>query len=257
MCKKILLVFILFMLFISINIFSIDEKFFLENIYFYLYANDLNPENIRFSIEFKSNGFFKGYACGESGGVMEGRYRFDSNDDTLVLNYYSYSIYDNLDNVNNPQNKGENQTKIFFLAKTTDSIFYDSYFVDEKGKFFITCDRFRSTGKLKKYNNIEVYTLGRQKVNVLENLNIRALPTINSKKINFSETCVSCGYTTSYIPKDTTIEVYARTTKKDKVQEWNNYWYLWCIYDDLQQKATYGWVYGEFLEVIENPIREQ
>ncbi len=95
--------------------------------------------------------------------------------------------------------------------------------------------------KTMKANKIEVITMGGVKYITTDNVKIREAPSIGSKSIKYVK-AIDEG-STEFIPKGTMVTVYARTKFKEKVKNWENYWYL---IDVGWNKGV--WVFAEFFE---------
>ena len=76
-----------------------------------------------------------------------------------------------------------------------------------------------------------------------DNVKIRSKPSIDAASLRFQ-----CQYPVegngAFVPKATTLRIIARTIKRSKVQNWNNYWYLVNV--GLNSMV---WMYGEFLKI--------
>lgn len=75
---------------------------------------------------------------------------------------------------------------------------------------------------------------------------IREKPNINSKSYPYFEDLYLASL--PYVPKNTEIILQARTIEKEKIKNWENYWY----YITVKKNNFSGWMFGEFIQVKSN-----
>ncbi|MCU0849326.1 MAG: hypothetical protein MUD12_15700 [Spirochaetes bacterium] len=79
------------------------------------------------------------------------------------------------------------------------------------------------------------------------NVKIRQSPGINSESIKYIDGINFINQTAKtydFVPKGKKITIIARTKEKDKVEKWNNYWYLISVGEN-----NGVWIYGEFIKI--------
>lgn len=95
--------------------------------------------------------------------------------------------------------------------------------------------------KMRKIGNREVVTMGGVEFVTKDFVRIREEPSVEGKIVRYLP---ALGRRTSeYMPKETMVEVFARTKDKDTVKGWTNYWYY---IDSGWNRGV--WVFGEYLE---------
>lgn len=103
-------------------------------------------------------------------------------------------------------------------------------------------------GKERTVQDIPIIMVGKSGTTT-DNVKIRLKPTIQSKSVKY----YSNGKWYNFLPKDTYVYVAARTKKKYKVKNWENYWYLLQIgkcsdYAIDLVDTKFIWAYGEFIK---------
>jgi len=136
------------------------------------------------------------------------------------------------------------------------SIYYYKYFVctSQKNKNAIstnvasmTCPVENSkikAGTSKVYKGISVVTMGQVKGSTTTSVKIREKPSINSKSLEYTKELFAPDSVQQSVPANTEVVMIARTRDRNKVQNWNNYWYLVNV--GVMNEV---WIYGEFVKV--------
>jgi hypothetical protein len=94
------------------------------------------------------------------------------------------------------------------------------------------------------FKGIPVVTMGLVKGVTTTNVKIREKPSINSKSLDYNKDMYSPDTVQQSVPAATEVIVIARTRDRDKVQNWNNYWYLVSM-----GFTSEVWMYGEFVKL--------
>jgi hypothetical protein len=74
---------------------------------------------------------------------------------------------------------------------------------------------------------------------------IREKPSVTAKIVEFCDSPYGGAKCLPSAPEKTTVTVIARTKEKEKVQNWNNYWYL----VNLNYFFHEVWIFGEFVKI--------
>jgi hypothetical protein len=204
------------------------------------------PDDASLLLMFYLDDVFKlGYAS--SGVVLSGNYQVISDNEVKLYNFKkgnAKNIYFERDDI--ILKLFVNQNDFWFSEKiaSTDNkfTFYPLGSESEENKEYI-------------YQGIPVYKTCGKYVSTL-NLKIRTKPNIKSKTVNNPTYTFPFSHTKPidlYI-QGTSFEVLGRTTKKEKVYEYNNYWYLTKFY--IYNGFKFGWVYGEFIEPYDESKKE-
>jgi len=99
-------------------------------------------------------------------------------------------------------------------------------------------------GTSKIYRGIPVVTMGLVKGATTTNVKIREKPSISSKSLEYVKAPYETDAILQSVPAATEVVVIARTRDRDKVQNWNNYWYLVSM-----GFTSEVWMYGEFVKL--------
>ncbi len=99
-------------------------------------------------------------------------------------------------------------------------------------------------GTSKVYKGVPVVTMGLAKGVTTTNVKIREKPSINAKALEYVKAPYETDAVLQSVPANTEVVVIARTRDRDKVQSWNNYWYLVS-----SGFTTEVWMYGEFVKI--------
>jgi hypothetical protein len=99
-------------------------------------------------------------------------------------------------------------------------------------------------GMSKFYKGIPVVTMGQAKGSTTTSVKIREKPSINSKSLEYIKELFAPDSVQQSVPANTEVIMIARTRDRDKVQNWNNYWYLVNV--GVMNEV---WMYGEFVKV--------
>ena len=100
------------------------------------------------------------------------------------------------------------------------------------------------SGTARIYKGIPVVTTGPAKGITTTNVRIREKPSINSKSLDYVKNPYETDAVFESVPVNTEVMVIARTRDKDRVQSWNNYWYLVSTGFN-----TEVWMFGEFVKI--------
>jgi hypothetical protein len=99
-------------------------------------------------------------------------------------------------------------------------------------------------GTSKVYKGIPVVTMGQVKGSTTTSVKIREKPSIDSKSLEYIKELFAPDSVQQSVPANTEVVVIARTRDRNKVQNWNNYWYLVNV--GVMNEV---WMYGEFVKV--------
>jgi hypothetical protein len=174
---------------------------------------------------------------------IEGNYEISGNN--VLLHPAKCFRYENGPEKNCNETIGE---ATCYLEKKNDSIFYSTYLKCKSKNNKDMFDTFEypvedsriKAGETKKVDTIEVVTTGRKSAVTTANVKIRVKPSVSAKEIEFR---LYPDFRSPFVPEKQFITVYARTLKKEKVQNWENYWYY--IEAGTSGKA---WMFGEFIK---------
>jgi len=104
----------------------------------------------------------------------------------------------------------------------------------------------RPIGSIVKIEGKDVRYLGRKKGTVIETVNIRVKPSIDSPKNPYFPTDERNGEFLDAVPKGTKISILGKTVEKDKVKNWQNHWYITEVGHNDR-----AWLFGEFVQELE------
>lgn len=99
-------------------------------------------------------------------------------------------------------------------------------------------------GTSKVYKGIPVVSMGMVKGMTTTNVKIREKPSVNAKAIEYIKEIYSPDSSLPSVPAKTEVIVVARTRDRDKVENWNNYWYLVSVGVNSEV-----WMYSEFVKI--------
>jgi len=221
----------------------------------YLSENDWGTdENLKMKAGLYIN-FNKDKTCelqvsegGGSGGSINGTYVINNNMLTVFSNDGDIVLKDGTLKI------VENSLKWKF------GLFFEHAGIDIKGEYFtynfneykIVYQRniYVNEGTEVVIDDIPAVTMGLVSGITVENVNIREKPDLKAKKIKYRYFKWGSDEEEelSYIKKDEELRVLARTTNKEKIDNWNNYWYY------IEYTYGYGdsltvWVYAEFIKL--------
>ncbi|MCP4178656.1 MAG: hypothetical protein GY756_12905 [bacterium] len=196
------------------------------------------------SLVFKNNGTFQTTTYGVSGDIVEGTYEveYGMGEELLILTYKSYSLH-------NDHDQGEEKKETLVLVyDDINNVRYNNYFKGKKFNIASSNDQVPENRKMD-YNGVNIVTITNRIGKTTSNLRMRSEPSINSDYLMFKQ---SMEPTLPYIPMGYTVRIIARTEKRMKIQDWNNYWYLIDISSYVQdgpasEDLYWVWVYGEFV----------
>jgi hypothetical protein len=102
------------------------------------------------------------------------------------------------------------------------------------------------SGEERVYKDVKVIVLTDSNGTTTSNVKIRKSPNINSESIKYTDKIYfdPTSKTYDFVPKDTQVNIIARTKDKVRVDKWNNYWYL--INVGITDEV---WMYGEFIKI--------
>jgi hypothetical protein len=105
-----------------------------------------------------------------------------------------------------------------------------------------TCRVKAGTGRI--FRGMPVVTMGMAKGTTTSGVKIREKPSVNAKALEYNAELFAPDKTAQSVPANTEVVIIARTRDKDKVQSWNNYWYLVNV-----GVTSNVWMYGEFVKI--------
>ncbi|MBP7737551.1 MAG: hypothetical protein KA369_16340 [Spirochaetes bacterium] len=141
------------------------------------------------------------------------------------------------------------------VVRNDDSVFYSLYlhcrpknysypqaadFKNQKFEYPVKDSAVRA-GEKKRVDGIAVIAIGAKQAVTTSNVKLRAKPSVSAKEIEFR---LYPDYRSLSVPAKTEITVYARTEKKEKVQNWENYWFY-----VKAGMADPAWMFGEFVKI--------
>jgi len=100
------------------------------------------------------------------------------------------------------------------------------------------------SGTSKIFKGVPVITMGLAKGITITNVKIREKPSVNSKSLEYYKEIYGPGGEYQSVPAKTEVVVIARTRDREKVQSWNNYWYLVSVGFNSEV-----WMFGEFVKL--------
>ncbi|TGL90110.1 SH3 domain-containing protein [Leptospira congkakensis] len=172
---------------------------------------------------------------------------------------YSENIY-NFFNVNsNCKNKKLKDFKCFTKIDE-ESIKYQEYLLCDNKLVLYNKSKKVNEGLIKNFKGIQVITQGLKNATVTSNLKMREKPSKDSKSFecffsHLDDESIS-NKEISFIPKNYTITVIAKTKNEDYIGDKKNFWYLifpisdsynGCLLKNSDQKE--GWVFGEYIKL--------
>ncbi len=104
-------------------------------------------------------------------------------------------------------------------------------------------------GSKRKIKDIPVITMDMKKGATISNVKIRERPSVNSKSLQYQKGLYADDAKTfPYVPSDTDVIIIARTVNREKVENWNNYWYYVNVgtYVGVENGV---WLFGEFVKI--------
>jgi len=247
--KKIFLISILlvFSCFNKTKLSELNEKTLIDNNW-KIIINPFTEWEVKFSKNKKVNFKFSTY---EDQGIFNGKYHINKE---KVLQISTIKGHGSATYINLPK---ELKCK---LIPMKNSLFYlEKLFCNNKLEI-ININKKVQDGMTRTFKNTKVVIKNTQ-MKATSNLKLRDMPNLKSKQITYiygtknDPVLLTKFLKRSYIKKDLTVKVIAKTVSKFKVKKWNNYWYYISI-DSLTQTGpyhsayskTYGWVFGEFLK---------
>jgi hypothetical protein len=123
-------------------------------------------------------------------------------------------------------------------------------FIECENGIYLTSNDYRvEAGLTRQINGYKVVTMGGVEGRATENVRIRPMPTL---LCNYYEYNGGMGGRFPYYPKGYYVKIYARTEKKEKIGDWDNYWYYVELISDTRDMETgWVWMYGEFVVLTE------
>jgi hypothetical protein len=199
---------------------------------------------IKFTSQKKMEVVSHTYGFDENQSIFNGKFSI-IDDQTINGVYEYYSAYDNLPPVPNFKPKQNIFTgKIVILDN---SVQYDIILKFDTGVTLINRSHIVPGGLTKTIDGIKVITMGCKTGIINDNAKIRIKPSIDSDTIKYSTSFDAP--TLQYCPKDSIITVLARTENKEKIKNWNNYWFYVELTDASEYEKRYGWIYSEFITI--------
>ncbi|HNO21525.1 MAG TPA: hypothetical protein PKK94_00985 [Leptospiraceae bacterium] len=105
----------------------------------------------------------------------------------------------------------------------------------------------RKKGTVRKIDGIEIYTIGNRKGNLTDDAFIRSAPTTSAKPHSCKFEQYGMDKVKNVLPKKHQLTAIGRTTKKVKVQNWENCWYYVNAKTGWYSSCPRGWVFAEFI----------
>jgi hypothetical protein len=216
---------------------SIDN---IKNIEWSFYRGNCLDKSKEADIVFKDGKVFNTkQSYGENLTILEGFYKFESGTLTIFYDEKSGHTY----------NPGEKMVKILMdkticTYKNNDNgLLYNSYFKCDNGFYLYNESDKTTEGEKRQIDNTPVRTIGYKMAITTSNVKIRKKPSLKSKSIIYNSEAYG---KKPYVPKGVEIAVIARTAQKDKIGDWNNYWYYVNVFDYFNNNLV--WMYGEFIK---------
>jgi hypothetical protein len=210
---------------------------------------------------FTKNNKIDNYGSKLSCNEVEGDYKMNNN--KLLLMYYNYEGYDCWPKPSNCD-KGKLLKTSCKLIKNNSNIFFSKYISCDNDMVLFRYSDYLQDGLIRDIDGIKTITMLNYCAKVNEPVRIREKPSVESKIIKFNINQSSNHCIKQSIPKDFIISIIARTKEKYKIKSHNNYWYYIntvsrCIeegeaYDSCYGDYKYGWVYGEFISVLNKDV---
>jgi hypothetical protein len=102
------------------------------------------------------------------------------------------------------------------------------------------------SGEERVYKGVPVIVLTGSSGTTTGNVKIRKSPSIKSESLKYTDKLYLDPESKTYdfVPKDTLVNIIARTKNKFPVDKWNNYWYLISA-----GMSTEVWMFGEFIKL--------
>lgn len=241
MRKKIILLIAIF--FINIGCLNASNELSKD----YLCSTIWGPFDGRFGlyIEFNSDNTLKLYSFDETLSKSNGEY-YIKNDKLISKIYKNYSMFEYL------PNEFKKKSITWILKNEENTIWYTKKLVSDNGLEFWDMNSKVKNGTIVTYKNIKMMVIMPEEIKLKNNTNAREKPGINEKKIEFITSDNAKQKVISYIPKDHTVRIYARTLKKERLQDMEDYWYycelLYSWMANTTNKSRYGWIYGGILK---------
>lgn len=215
-----------------------------------------------YSIFFDNKHNFQARSNIEGGELYSGNY--DVQNDKIILTVKNITSNDE------DLKKIINKDFIFKYQTSNESVYFTENINSESkipfGNTFWNLDsKIKDNIKLK-FDNIDVVTIEKKASINSDKLFLREKPNTNSRKykIHLLLNPDSSSKIDSYfLPSDYYVTILCRTTVKEKINDWNNYWYYILIDNFNSSSYLYfenpieypgkktAWVYGEFLKIIE------
>lgn len=139
------------------------------------------------------------------------------------------------------------------MIRTSKSLFSTLYLECGPNNLYWNTEAKVEKGELRTINGINVISLGLVSGVANENVMYRQAPDINSKAFGCTYTnpkFITDHISYNFIPEGTQLTLIARTTQKQKIKSWENYWYYVQPASDWYAggcSPTEGWVFAEFV----------
>jgi hypothetical protein len=187
------------------------------------------------------------YGFGENAGNFYGAYTL-VDDSTVRLDYCLYSGYDYMPDENGKiDKKPPTQHATAKLVRPKNALYYELRLECDNGALLTSEKYLVRAGLSRDFDKTTIVTMGNIPGVVTDNVKIREFPSTDAKEYKFCANMES--EPVSYYPKGAKVHIVARTTKKEKVKSWNNYWY-YVLLDDAHtdfSDVRFAWVFGEFV----------
>jgi hypothetical protein len=184
------------------------------------------------------------YGFGENQAIFNGSFRV-IDDQTISGVYEYYSAYDNEPPV--PNFKPKQNTFNGKIVILENSVQYDTVIKLNNGVTLLNRNHIVPAGLDRTVDGVKVKTMGCKPAVVTENAKIRIKPSIDSDTIKYA--AEFDGQVFQYCPADTKITVLARTENKEKINNWNNYWFYVELTGASEYEVRYGWIFAEFIKI--------
>lgn len=138
------------------------------------------------------------------------------------------------------------------IKETPGDLYYENYLVcvikqtKESAKFHNDSAAVKS-GAERKFKGVSVVTLGMVNGVTTTSVKIRETPSVTGKALTYAPEPYGPGQLLPSVPEKTPVTIIARTKAKEKVQNWENYWYLVNV--GPYNTATEVWMFGEFVKI--------
>ncbi len=208
----------------------------------FLISNRWGPEKSKFGyrLTFEENGTFEIFFFGMGDReYVSGNYKIVGND--LIL--------DKTDEFNLgliPKELIGERTR-WNLQRDNDSYLYLYKIVSDTGYSFWNNSSFVPDGDVRKIDGIEIIISRIDNCGLKYDIKVRMGPGTDYESSNFYFEANELAL--PYLPKNRKVNVFGRTLNKEKISNWNDYWYYCELKIGLHdQGPRHGWIYGALLD---------